>query len=307
MRKLFLMLLLAATAAAEAQCFVSSFSSLGQLFKTTGNYALDQKFNASQADLQVLFGVNVDLYMYNDGNAPNAYAMGSSSPRYHGVVAFGTSLLASHLWNMDKGEYAVAGVLAHEFAHVLQIKKGCTLSNPGRELQADYLAGYYFGRRQYLAVGLYAFANELYALGNYDFWSPSFHGTPDQRVQAMLAGYRKRGLSVNEAYAAGIRYVNDDEGDAEQEACAECDGAGTVSESRACSSCSGYGVLACRTCSGSGGYYAYGYNAYRVYGYWWYTCPGCNGARSFRCATCSGGGTVNYTRRCAACRGTGKS
>ncbi|RYY85837.1 MAG: hypothetical protein EOO15_16015 [Chitinophagaceae bacterium] len=303
MKKLTCLLLLLIGAAGRSQCFVSSFSSLGQLSKSTGNYVLDQKFNASQVDLQNVFNVRVDLYVYNDGAAPNAYAMRSSSAYYHGLVAFGTSLLASHLWNMQKGEYAVAGVLAHEFAHVLQIRKGCALSNPERELQADFLAGYYFGRRHYLAAGLHAFAKELYSIGNYDFWSPDFHGTPDQRVQAMLAGYRKSALPIDAAYNAGLDYVTDEE---EAELCTHCED-GTVAASQTCNSCSGYGVLACRTCAGNGGYYAYGYNAYRVYGYWWYTCGGCNGARSFRCATCSGNGSTTYTRRCTYCNGTGKA
>lgn len=193
---------------AYSQCFVSNFGSLGTLYKTTGNAALDQKFNNSQATLQNLFGVSVNQFVYEDGQSPNAYATRSDNPMYDGLVAFGRTMLASRLWNINKGEYAIAGILAHEYAHVMQIKKGTSYSSGKlKELHADYMAGYFIGTQGFPQNGINAFANDLYSIGDYDFWSPQHHGTPEERVDAMLAGFQNRNLSANSAYSAGLKYV----------------------------------------------------------------------------------------------------
>lgn len=193
---------------AYSQCFVSNFGSLGTLYKTTGNTALDQKFNSSQATLQNLFGVSVNQFVYDDGQSPNAYATRGNDPMYDGLVAFGRTMLASRLWNINKGEYAVAGILAHEYAHVMQIKKGTSYSSGKlRELHADFMAGYFIGKQGFPQSGINSFANDLYSIGDYDFWSPQHHGTPEERVDAMLVGFQNRNLSANSAYSAGLTYV----------------------------------------------------------------------------------------------------
>jgi hypothetical protein len=196
----------------NAQCFISNFGSLGQLSKTTGVTALDNSFNNSKIDLESLFNVKVDIYVYYDGSSPNAFAKPSTNPAFNGLVAFGTNMLQNTLWIMNEGGYAVAGILAHEFGHVLQLKKNCSLSGMKKELHADFLAGYYFGRRSYLTSGLQNFANDLFSIGDYDFWSPQHHGTPEERVSAMLAGFNSSNLTLSAAYQKGINYVNDGDG-----------------------------------------------------------------------------------------------
>ncbi|MBX7154292.1 MAG: hypothetical protein U0Y96_02445 [Candidatus Kapaibacterium sp.] len=218
-----LLIILILNSASYAQCFISGTGSMGQLYKTTGNYVMDCKFNYSKTELEQTFGVLVDLYVYNDSYSPNALASYPMQYNYDGTVAFGYTLLTGTLWNANKGEYAVAGVMAHEFAHILQIKKHCTLTQTQKELQADYLAGYYFGTKSYLSYGLRNFATSLYELGDYNFWDPNHHGTPTERVNAMMAGYKMAGKSIDVAYREGVKYVsginnNDDENeDAEEE------------------------------------------------------------------------------------------
>lgn len=200
------------------QCFINGMGSLGQLYKTTGNAQLDHKFNFTKGELERLFGLrSVDLYIYQDGASPNAFATHCQKAYCDGMVAFGYNMLVSRLWEMNKGEYAVAGIMAHEFAHVLQLKKGCTLRGKHRELHADFLAGYYFGKNTGLGAGLRNFANDLFSLGDYAFWSEQHHGTPEERVNAMLAGYNKRFVSSYSAYQEGIRYLSTRESEEEEE------------------------------------------------------------------------------------------
>lgn len=190
------------------QCFVSGFGSLGTLYNSTGNAVLDTKFRASKADLESVFGVSTQLFIYDDSSSPNAFAM-ENDGSYDGLVAFGQNLLVARLWNRDKGEAAVAGILAHEFGHVLQMKKGFSGGNsPQKELQADFLAGYYLGHRNYAQSSIQAVGADLYSIGDYDFGSSTHHGTPAERVNAMLAGYSHRYNSVDDAYDAGLNYIN---------------------------------------------------------------------------------------------------
>lgn len=194
------------THTSHSQCFISSFGSLGSLSKTTGNTVLDQKFNFSKNDLESIFGVTADLYIYNDDTSPNAFATSHNS--YDGLIAFGRNMLINKLWNRSQGEACVAGILAHEFAHVLQIKKGMRQSNSKiKELQADFLAGYYIGRKNFSLTSIQAFGNDLYSMGDYDFANSNHHGTPSERVSAMNEGYRYRSSDITTAYNSSLAFV----------------------------------------------------------------------------------------------------
>lgn len=208
MKKLNLcLLLLSITFLASSQCFINSVGSLGQLSKTTNNPIIDQKLTYTWQDLNYVFGVYVDAYVYDDSESPNAFATTPINPGFDGMIAFGINLLTQQLSNWSQGEYAVAGVMAHEWAHVAQLKNGCNLATMQKELHADFLAGYFFGKRQFLADGLNNFATTLYNMGDRNFWDPNHHGTPEQRVQAMKAGYQAARMGMGYAYQNGIRYV----------------------------------------------------------------------------------------------------
>lgn len=77
-----------------------------------------------------------------------------------------------------------------------------------RELHADYMAGYYLGRKGLVtSSGVEEFATSLFEKGDYNFTSPQHHGTPIQRVAAMRGGYDDAQLSTIGAYAKGQRVV----------------------------------------------------------------------------------------------------
>jgi len=159
-----------------------------------------------------VFGVNPNLVMFDDGQSPNAFA----SPQitlygFTGTVYFGIGLVRNQLWSMDKGEAAVAGIMAHEFSHILQMKMGSTLTGKYRELHADFMAGYYLHAKSYVArADIKPFAQSLFETGDYNFRSPVHHGTPEERVSAMLAGYNTE-LPLVQAFHAGERYMSVDQ------------------------------------------------------------------------------------------------
>lgn len=199
----------------SAQCSNFNASDFGDrnLYKTTGDYALDQKFNSEQISLQAFFNVDVDLFMIDDAKSPTAWANcdhPGGSKHYDGIVAFGFNMLKYQLWG-NKGEVAVAGVLAHEFAHVYQcvVNTPFNRSNHRRELQADFLAGYYLASKDYIsAERMKEFARSLAEAGGDDYTSPKHHGTSEQRVSIMYEGYNSKHLTLYQAYKKSIEILN---------------------------------------------------------------------------------------------------
>jgi uncharacterized protein len=97
------------------------------------------------------------------------------------------------------GDFAVAYVLAHEYGHNLQQELGTFDNAVGRsarpyELQADCLAGawaYSVYEQGLLAPGdLEEATNAALAVGDFDVGNAQHHGTPQERRDALLTGYR---------------------------------------------------------------------------------------------------------------------
>ena len=122
-------------------------------------------------------------------------------------------------------------LLAHEFGHMFQFKmvddQPEKLGNdtPVNELQADVLAGYWAAiriqeqREEQGQSREWENANKDYylkaagSLGDYAFFSPSHHGTPQQRYAAVKKGYnggqdRKFG-NLSEAYSDNAKRMFD--------------------------------------------------------------------------------------------------
>ncbi|BAY61407.1 hypothetical protein NIES22_14720 [Calothrix brevissima NIES-22] len=92
------------------------------------------------------------------------------------------------------GDAALAYIVAHEYAHAMQTAYGFEPRiTPISELQADCLAGVYLGlipnivfdERDTLEI-----ASLAYHIGDYDWGSRHHHGTPEQRVKAVVLGMR---------------------------------------------------------------------------------------------------------------------
>jgi uncharacterized protein len=97
------------------------------------------------------------------------------------------------------GDFAVAYVVAHEYAHNLQQELGAfdnrvTPSAKPFELQADCLAGtwaYSVYAEGHLQPGdLQEAADAALAVGDFDVGNAQHHGTPEERRDALLTGYR---------------------------------------------------------------------------------------------------------------------
>ena len=97
------------------------------------------------------------------------------------------------------GDFGLAYVIAHEYAHNIQQELGLMKTDPRYgveplELQADCMAGLW-GNSVYRAGKLHpgdveeAISTAL-AAGDFEANSPQHHGTPDQRRAAWLLGYR---------------------------------------------------------------------------------------------------------------------
>jgi predicted metalloprotease len=97
------------------------------------------------------------------------------------------------------GDFGVAYVVAHEYGHNLQTELGLfrlarTNSSEPFELQADCLAGAW-GRSVYAEghlsdADIAEAVDTAQAVGDFDFTSVNHHGTPEQRADAWLTGFR---------------------------------------------------------------------------------------------------------------------
>ena len=97
------------------------------------------------------------------------------------------------------GDFGVAYVVAHEYAHNVQNELG-QLSAPGRtstkpfELQADCMAGLWgnsvYSEGRVDRSDVEEAIRTAYAVGDFDYGNPNHHGTPDERREAWLTGFR---------------------------------------------------------------------------------------------------------------------
>ena len=97
------------------------------------------------------------------------------------------------------GDFAVAYVLAHEYAHNLQHELGVfdnavTATAKPFELQADCLAGTWansvYEQGELEPGDLEEATNAALAVGDFDIGNAQHHGTPQERRAALLTGFR---------------------------------------------------------------------------------------------------------------------
>jgi len=180
------------------------------------DYALAQML----AKISETFNVLPGFAFYDDGKSWNAYA--TREVRFKnsdGTVLFGLTYLRGLMSSADHPDVCVASVCAHEFGHILQYKRGldeklkqgqCTVKRV--ELQADFFAGYFAGRRKLERSTFPAeeFAMTQYFFGDDEIKHPDHHGTPDERGAAIVRGFEvafKQRKSLDEAVQVGTNYV----------------------------------------------------------------------------------------------------
>lgn len=113
---------------------------------------------------------------------------------------------ARALWT-SQGDFAVAFVVAHEYAHNVQDEVGILDANlpvVNTELQADCLAGVWANSAYYAGILEAGDIEEgiavTQALGDFEFSDPDHHGTPDQRTTAFSAGYNSGSTARCQSY-----------------------------------------------------------------------------------------------------------
>jgi uncharacterized protein len=107
------------------------------------------------------------------------------------------------------GDFAVAYVLAHEYAHNLQQELGVfdnSVSPNARpfELQADCMAGVWaysvFAKGDLQDGDIQEATNAALAVGDFDVGNKQHHGTPEERRNALVAGFDSGDPSVCRRY-----------------------------------------------------------------------------------------------------------
>jgi hypothetical protein len=107
------------------------------------------------------------------------------------------------------GDFAVAYVLAHEYAHNVQQELGIFDNQVGPsarpyELQADCWSGTWansvFARGDLEQSDLDEILNTALAVGDFDAGNEQHHGTPEERREAVLTGFRSGDPAVCRRY-----------------------------------------------------------------------------------------------------------
>jgi hypothetical protein len=185
----------------------------GSLFTSSGNQLVDRSFVVEASNLERMLDVHAPLYFLG-GNVKNAFAEPGGSPGSNGRVIFSMALLNDEFNRTGAWQnFTVIVILAHEFGHIYQFKYG-TKKLPVKltELQADYFAGWYMGRREQTSnFKISAFrqaVQTMYEKGDYDFDNPQHHGTPQERMRAINEGLQHATLSASAAYKDSLRFVS---------------------------------------------------------------------------------------------------
>lgn len=190
----------------KAQCFLSGVPSWGLPLNTTGSPKLDEILSKETALMESEFAVDVNIYAYDDGKSPNAYAI--SNPY---SIIIGKTLMLDEFVNTENANSIIA-IMAHEFGHIVQYKfklntyKGWVGKWP--ELHADFLAGWYMGKKQYInPKDFEKIINSFWDKGDDNFFSSNHHGTPEERAFAFIKGYLSANLNIKEAYTFGTNFI----------------------------------------------------------------------------------------------------
>ncbi|WP_244633373.1 metalloprotease [Methylobacterium radiotolerans] len=187
----------------------------------SGNRDLDQALAQTLSRICDTFDVLPGFAFFNEDQGPNAFASPSKRlKKADGSVVFGQQLLSKLLSAPEHPAAGIAAVCAHEFGHILQYKLNLTPRLIGAdrrvkrlELHADYLAGYFSGRRKIDKPDFPAavFANTQFAAGDNMLNNPQHHGTPEERGQAVVAGFKaafNERKNLSDAISSGIQYVS---------------------------------------------------------------------------------------------------
>ncbi len=179
----------------------ASFGDFNNTFNvqtSTGLAFLDANIIHEAHLMQEVFGVKPGLSFFVEPPSMGGNAFATSekyfSPSHDGTILLGMRLMQSEMDSQDgNGQHRITCVMAHEFAHIYQVKKPHLRqkAQTWRELHADFLAGWYLGYRSVEGLAITAKTSDaLYEKGDFAFNDPNHHGVPLQRMVMTLEGWR---------------------------------------------------------------------------------------------------------------------
>ncbi len=127
-----------------SQCNIqNSPNSSVRHLSTTNNSQLDNLIFGEKTELESLLMLKTKL---NIAKGTNGLAYPSCSlNNCNGTIELGVDLLNLE-YNRRGGKYFIVGILAHEFAHIIQFKNNMIFeSTVQQEIHADIFAGWYLG------------------------------------------------------------------------------------------------------------------------------------------------------------------
>ena len=184
----------------------------------SGNPAFDRALSLTLASISQAFSV-LPGFVFSERVMMNAFATQRTSlGRQDGSVVFGRPLYREIMNRGEHPEIGIVAVCAHEFGHIAQYKHNLqyTLIVNGMvkrlELHADFMAGYFAGRRKLESPDFPAavFATTQYSFGDSDYGAPDHHGTKTERGQAVVKGFEtaySAQQSFEMALQTGVSYV----------------------------------------------------------------------------------------------------
>jgi uncharacterized protein len=177
----------------------SAIPGCGQPTNTSGNSALDAAFSQEFFYQRSFWNLpSVSFAFLSDCDSPNAFA----NPGNMGIL-FGTTL-AAQTYSRYGTPLPLWQVLAHEFGHMMQFTYGAAWLDAStaapRELEADMFSGFYliYAKAFVSPAEMQTSLQQAFSIGDYAYNSERHHGTPLQRMAAVVAG----GKVANE-YVAG--------------------------------------------------------------------------------------------------------
>lgn len=184
------------------------------IYRSSSSQDIDSAINRELGQLSLAFSVKPGFYLLKVEHSFNFFATPQVIDPSRGF-SDGSILFDFELISTFNGSSALKNVIpiimAHEFAHILQLKRMSALPIKLNELQADYLAGWYLYQRSRstktdIEMSAYAFTKFIEDEDE-GFNDPEFHGDTKQRIQALMAGTRLPVSSTYEAYERSLRYV----------------------------------------------------------------------------------------------------
>lgn len=207
-------------------CQRASFAMTGndianaKIAKSSGDAETDRFLGTALKRLAASFGVTPGFAFYDDHTGINAVAIRETLiGNGPGTVLMGMRLFGQLMARVRDGGVTVIAVCAHEFGHIHQMQYGyerrlgaLDATNRPFELHADFLSGYYLALRkaEHSDLDLRAVGGVLHGLGDTAFNSRQHHGTPEERVAALSAGFKfgmEGGRDISAAARAGFELV----------------------------------------------------------------------------------------------------